>query len=211
MIEHAHWIQTLGGRQLDYLDPRPEAIHWPTVATVLARVPRYAGHTERGTYSVAQHCEQGARAIVRDTGRRDYAAAFLLHDVHEYVIGDDANPKVSALAAMADEMFPCDHGGEIVKGVFRELKRRLDVAIHYAAGFDAFPLDPDTSAVVRRYDLRMLRTERDALLSTPPQPWVDAVEQAEPIEDLSIAPCSERYARSRFLVALHELCPRVIL
>lgn len=184
------WIQTLGSGWLDLANPDPKHINFRTIAIVLARVPRFAGHTDKGPYSVAQHCVEGARAILRDGHGQDAAKAFLLHDAHEAYIGDMATPLVGAMSAIATRLGASEYGAAVIRQTVRELKRELDSAIYLAAGVH-FPLPAYIETVVSLYDLRMLRTERDARLAPPPAPWMDAVENAVPVEGCDLYPWSE--------------------
>jgi len=197
-----HWMQTLGSGALDLVRPDPASINLDTVATVLARIPRYAGHTERGPFSVAQHSVEGAHAILRDGFAREAAAAFLLHDAHEAFIGDDATPKVEALAVIATEEEGDLYAGDVVRRAHRALKARLDEAIYAAAGIER---SRETRAIVRLYDLRMLRTERDARLAPPPKPWADVVEAAAAIAGCDLNPWRTDVAETAFRAAMREL------
>lgn len=163
------WMQALGGTAVDLVNPTPDMIHWPTIATVLARLPRFGGHTRNGTYSVAQHCIEGAAAIVRDGHPLLAAAAFLIHDAHEAYIGDVTTPVQRALAHHADQAFPYAYHGAVERA-FTSLKSALDSAIYPAAGLP-WPLPPHIAAVVKSYDIRMMVTERDERLDPPPYPW----------------------------------------
>lgn len=202
----AIWIQTLPalgsrqGRALDLIDPKPEQIDFRTIATVLSRVPRFAGQTGGGVLSVAQHCTEGARAILRDTGRNDWAAAFLLHDAHEYAMGDIATPVAQALAHHAEK----DLGkGGAVSYAIRSLKSALDSAIYRAAGM-SYPLDAQTAALVKLYDARMLVTERNARLAEPPYPHDT---QAEPVADVDMFPWSAGSAEAFYWRHCVDLLP----
>jgi len=89
----SYWITTFSGRTLDYLNPRPEAIHIDDIALHLSRMPRFSGATKR-FYSVAQH-SCGVERIIRalyglDSCRLRYEA--LLHDAHEAYMGDVPTP-----------------------------------------------------------------------------------------------------------------------
>lgn len=204
------WRQLLGGKKLDFADPDPALIDWNDIATVLARIPRYTGHTESGVLSVAQHCVGGARAIQRDGYSGDVAAAFLIHDAHEAFIGDIGTPTLDALAHHA-VMEAGDLGAErIVRAAMRGLKRSLDAAIYSAAGIP-WPLDVDVAQTVREYDLRMLRTERDWRMAPPPEPWIAACENAKPIEDADLFPWSEYLAREEWIEMARELLPALRL
>lgn len=200
------WIQTLGGNWLDLANPDPAHINFRHVAMVLARVCRFAGHTERGPYSVAQHCVEGAKAILRDGHGRDAAAAFLLHDAHEAYIGDMPTPLVGALMHYAkdDDTLMMDSNrkaGFVVSRAIQSIKIELDTAIYMAAGVH-YPGPHYT--LVKLYDLAMLRTERDARLAPPPASWMDAVENAVPVEGCDLYPWSEDVARSAYMEMLRD-------
>lgn len=200
----AIWLQTIGGaRYVDLANPKPEQINFEAMATVLARVPRFGGHTN-GIYSVAQHCVEGAYAILRDTGRRDAAAAFLLHDGHEYLIGDIATPVQEALAAAADVFDGDRDGGDIVRCAIGNLKARLDAAIYAAAGI-AWPLPKDVRAIVKDYDMRMCATEHRARMDAAPFPWVEQVENAASVVGCDLAQWDEWCAHDAFQSAFYDL------
>lgn len=199
-------IHTLGGGQLHLVNPTIEQIDFSRISIALSRVQRCAAQTEKGL-SIAQHMVEGARAIMRDTGRRDMAAAFLLHDVHEAFMGDIATPVLEALCAIADEA-ATEHGPNphrVVRRAVKTLKKRLDAVIYAAAGI-AWPLPEPVVKVVKEYDLRMLRTERDLFMSPPPHRWIDAVENAEPVAGVTSEVWSARCARVMWLAAFQELC-----
>jgi hypothetical protein len=199
------WLQLLGSVPLALVNPSIRQIDIETVATVLARISRFGGHTEDGAYSVAQHSREGAYAILRDTGRRDWAAAFLLHDAHEFAMGDIATPITDAIehriqaagGAVAAEAF---------RGAVRSLKADLDAVIYRAAGL-SWPLHAETVRVVKDYDVRMCRTERDARLAPPPYRWADVFENAEPVAGVDLWPWSEGVARVYFKAACRDLLP----
>lgn len=198
---HPAWVQTVNSGAVCLVNPKIEQVKFEAIALGLARCARFAGHTIK-FYSVAQHLAAGAEAVLRDTGRRDWAAAYLLHDAHEAYIGDDTSPKMLALASVADQLYG---SGEIIRRTFRSLKNRLDSVIYPAAGI-LWPLDPETHHIVKEYDLRMCRTERDLLMTTPPHPWADVLEQAEPIEGVDLEFWWEDRAYSTWMEMLEELC-----
>lgn len=198
------WLQTLGGGALDLLDPQPEQINLHHVARVLSRIPRFGGHTEgpaREIYSVAQHSIEGARAILRDTGRKDAAAAFLLHDAKEYALGDWATPVKDALMTAAEAQY--GFSGLIVRYTIKRLERGLDTAIHARAGLP-YPLAPDVAKIVKEYDVRMCRTERDARLAAPPRAWCDAVERALPVGGCDLSPWLPGIAETWFVQKMRD-------
>jgi uncharacterized protein len=179
------WIQTASGIAFDLIAPIPEMVNFETdIAESLARLPRFNGHLRSGPYSVAQHSVVGADALFNETGRRDLAAAFLLHDAHEAYIGDITTPVARALAIYAGETAS---GGrdDLAAAVARHaavkstesgialMKERLDRAIHTAAGI-AWPLPDNVREAVKLMDLRMLVTEQQHLLGPEVRPWVPA-------------------------------------
>jgi len=89
------WQRMLSGRRLDLLDPSPLDVEIEDIARGLARVARWNGQT-RGphVFSVAQHSllvEAIARHLEPEAPPST-AAAVLLHDSAEYVIGDIISP-----------------------------------------------------------------------------------------------------------------------
>lgn len=192
------WLQTIHPvqelRRFDLVNPTAAMVHFPAVAHVLARIPRFAGHTAGDLiYSVAQHCVEGAYAIERDTGNREAARAFLLHDGHEYIMGDIATPLVTALDWW--------DGGGAVSAAVRSLKNSLDEAIYEAAGI-GWPLLRSVRVIVKEYDIRMGRTERDERLAEPPMVWDDRYTNAEPVLGCDLSEWGRAVAEGRFLQAL---------
>lgn len=184
------WIQTLTGRALDLMAPTADMIDLTgEIPEVLARVPRFGGHVAGGAYSVAQHCVLGADAILHKTGNLDLARAFLLHDAHEYAMGDIASPVADALCertglALARRMPTVSeqarrNGAVMAREAIRSLKRDLDAAIYAAAGLP-WPLPAEMAAAVLEWDLAMLKAERAYLLTAPPYPWHSSIETIAP-------------------------------
>lgn len=186
------WIQTLAGG-FDLLEPRVEHVDFQSLSVALSRIPRFLGYTSGGVLSVAQHCVEGALAIECETGRRDAAAAFLLHDAHEAFIGDIPTPVQRALEVYYPE----------VRAAIRTLKDRIDAAIYGAAGIE-WPLDDETRDIVRTFDLRMCRTERDLFCSTPSQRWEDAIENAVPVNGCSREMWGQKRAKWEFQCAFRN-------
>ena len=131
------WQRMLSGRRLDLLDPSPLDIELEDIAHGLARVARWNGQTGGANiFSVAQHCllvEALARARVPrlDRGRR---LAVLLHDAHEYVIGDMISPfKV------------------VIGDAYKAVERRLLAAIHVRFGLPPQSA-PEVEALIKAAD-----------------------------------------------------------
>lgn len=199
------WLQTINPerelRRFDLVNPTAAMVNFPAMARVLARIPRFGGHTEdEEIYSVAQHSVEGAFAILRDTGNREAARAFLLHDGHEYLIGDIATPVVKALSVHAEMADGFIAGLHVVRAI-KKLKDVLDRVIYGAAGI-AWPLPPDVAAIVKEYDGRMGRTELDARMDEPPCAHGPRYMNAKPVEGVDLSPMSQKMACGRFLAAL---------
>lgn len=170
------WVQTYNNVKFDLLNPTPDMVDFSTVARALSRIPRFVAHTEGSQpYSVAQHCVIGSNAIEVATGQWALAFAFLLHDAHEAYIGDIVNPVVAAL----DTIQP-------VKAAFTELKKRIDHAIYSAAGVVNFLDAPELQAKVKEFDMRMCKTERDALYLSNAGLWDKSVEQVMSIPGVAL-------------------------
>lgn len=148
------WGQTASGRRWWYLEPHAEDVHWRDVAISLARLPRFTGHMAEDVahYSVAQHC-----CLVADRLPPELRLAGLLHDAHEFVLGDRARPLKQAL--------------ELVGGLdaWRLLEQVTDEAIYGAAGI--LPPADSIKARIAHEDLRALATERRDLLAECEAEW----------------------------------------
>ena len=205
------WLQTASGRAFDLVEPMPGMVDFEVdIPEALARIPRFTGHVRGGAYSVAQHSVIGANALQQETGRRDLAAAFLLHDAHEAYIGDIATPIGPALADLAVHASPMGVNADLhVRRALHLMKAQLDRAIHDAAGIE-WPLPDDVARAVKEMDLRMLATERRQVLGPAPARWDEAVEAAKPIRmtgKLRIWPWPQ--AADAFRTALRNLIPSI--
>ncbi|RWQ35494.1 MAG: hypothetical protein EOS20_18470 [Mesorhizobium sp.] len=175
------------------------------VAEGLARLCRYGGHVPGNPYSVAQHCVVGADAAIEETGDANLAAYFLLHDAHEFVIGDMIKPVAIWLATIADELYGAS-ANNMVETVLATAKAKLDMVIWRAAGLP--PPGKTYRAAIADFDLRMLATEQRQLLMPAPKSWGAAIDAARPIQMRGrltawpVAKAAEQY-RDR----LAQLCP----
>lgn len=188
------WMQTQGGRKLDLMDPSKTKVDWCVIAHALARINRFTGHT-REAYSVAEHCVRGHDAI-----EAPFKLAFLLHDAHEYAVGDLATPMANAMAQMVENLV--GHGGA-VKRAIKLLKALHDQEIYKAAGLP-FPLDMETERAVKHMDLTMLMTERRDLLGPSPESW-GHYEETPPLNEIITQPWHPTNAEVQFLdrLAMH--------
>ena len=146
------------GTQIDLQSPNLDMMTLVTAASSLSKICRYAGNTD-GFYSVARHQYIGAEALYR-CGRIKEARAFLVHDLHECIIGDVTAPV-------------CEYLGPVM----RDLKQRLDrlVEIKYGVDLQCF--------LVKGMDKQMLYYEWRELMPTFPEAeGYDRIDVA-PIDD----------------------------
>lgn len=166
----ADTILTLAnGRGVDLLNPKPADIDFIVMAEQLAKEPRYNGATPHCIFSVAQHVCLGVDAILRDSGDRELAAYFLLHDGHEHTLKDDTTPKKRAIAAIAAQRFGVL--ADQIMEAFALLTDRHDAAIHQAAGL-AWPPSEWRQKQIKEYDLRAFVAEwRDLMPGVEHPNW----------------------------------------
>lgn len=137
------------------------------MANVLAKLSRFNGaYFERyptAIYSIAQHCVVGADLLFKETGDRKLAGYFLLHDAHEYLIGDIPRP----VAKLLDHVYAAEQrrrfqgrGGILpVSTAIDVVKASLDDIIHTAAALPPLKSMPLYARQVSAMDDRMLRAE----------------------------------------------------
>lgn len=174
-------MPTASGRSLDMVDTPAEQIDFRDLAWSLSRLPRCNANTPgKNIVSIAQHQVWGCDTLYRETGDRLTAAAFLLHDGHEFAIGDMTTPTLDAVTVYSRRLF-CLAPDVVVRDSFHALKANFDRAIYAAAGLP-WPLDAARAEAVRSMDLRVLRAERDWLYAVPPRLWAPEVEFAIPAD-----------------------------
>lgn len=157
LAEQTPYLLTRSGRAWPLLAPTADAVHWPDVAVALSRICRYAGHTPQH-YSVAEHCchvhdylERNARRDAQQAPERQprIAQLGLLHDAHEFVLGDTTSPLKMALRVLAGARYIAAWGA---------LEHATDAAIYAAAGIEA----PNSAEarLVKQADVAVLRAEK---------------------------------------------------
>jgi len=171
----AVWCQTLHGHALDLLAPDPRMLDFREIAEQLAAIARFAGaaRSRFGAVSVAFHTLLAAHEA--PPSLKPY---MLVHDAHEFAIGDIPTPAARALARIAD----ADGGGAprgwIVADALGRLKDGLDRAIWSAAGLA--PPDERQRAAIRFHDIKALVTERRDFCAPPPYSWGPEIEAVAP-------------------------------
>lgn len=178
VVSIAPWIQTLNGRAFDFEDMPQNKWDHVEVATILSRIPRFAGHT-RWPYTVAQHCVLVSRCF---KDREDRLAA-VLHDATEAFIGDISAPLKHWLR---------DYGGSTA---LKTLESRIWEWIadkHYLNEYDL--------TKIRYEDMAALSTEARDLMATHPRPWC----AMPPPWGQRIEPWCAEYARDQWLRAYSD-------
>ncbi len=126
-------------------------VAWPLTA------PRYGNClARRRQWSVALHSVAVARTVFEVTGNAEAAAAGLMHDCHEAIIGDITTPL----------------GNYLGKDRVKELKADVDAAIYLRLGipFDLLPTRAYKS-VIAEADLAALHVERHLWAAPEPRSW----------------------------------------
>lgn len=138
------WRQSVTGRAIRPLDPRPGDYAIEDIAQGLAGTNRYGGQGSR-YYSNAEHC-----VLVSLCGDPAYARWKLLHDAHEAITGVDMPAPIKRLPQM--------------RWWIDEVETPIDHALMIQ--FNAHDVG-DTAEI----DRRILHDERSALFGPPPMPW----------------------------------------
>lgn len=152
------FAQTFTGGAIDLLTP--DHINFRDVAAQLARIRRYNG-AALFDISVARHSINVVIALEKYHGADDTTLLYgLLHDAHDYAVGDIIHPVKQLLEAIYGTLEP-----------LKKVTRNLDRAIHSAAG-----LPPEMNAacarMVKEADLRMLATEKRDFLDDCIRKWM---------------------------------------
>jgi hypothetical protein len=191
------------GKGIDLTAPRAEDIDFDVVAEHLAKENRYNGATRGFVYCVAQHSIIGADAAFTDTGSRELAGYFLLHDGPEAFLKDDTTPKKKAIAEIAAAEFGI-LSAEILS-TFALLTDRFDAAIHKAAGLTWAP-PASLRAAIKAYDEIMFVTEWRDLMRCAPHPNWDQYRKVHPLPDV-IVPMHWTNAKTMFLDRCQRYLP----
>lgn len=161
------WILTRTGRRFDLLDPQPEQINPIDIASALANLALFNGHTWP-LYSVAQHS-----LLVAEMVPREHKPAALLHDATSAYLGNLINT-----AKQLPEL----------KSVF-VIERKIWTVI-----CERFRLDSELPNCVKQAELTALATERRDLM--PACPDLEYLEGIEPLpRRIAAGPADRVYTR----------------
>ena len=178
-------VRTAWGREVDLVEPDPATIHIDDIAHHLARINRFSGAT-RETWSVAAHSLLVAELMGREGCTPVDCLYGLLHDAHEYVVGDIVSP---VSGAVQDDL-------NLSYEPFELVKDRLDRAIWIALDLDRPARE--IMALVKRFDALALGLEARDLLPNGPGAgfgaWLD--EHAEGWRTMEWPDGQSRWLRS---------------
>ena len=194
------------GALVDLADLCADDIDFGEMAIALSKIARFNGIDGNLIgLSVAQHCVMGADALFRETGDGELAGYFLLHDGHEYLIGDITRPAIRLIDHFiaAHQMAP--------RSAIRVAGRALDLAklaidrvIINAAGRPAIHLMPLYARQVREMDERMCAAEASALFgATGDVPLIEC-HMPPPKLTGAIAPWPAAKAKDAFIDRLEK-------
>lgn len=188
------WSFRADGTVFDLANPDPAEVDLETMAGRLSRIARYNGTPECAAFSVAQHSVQGARSILFERKDRFLATLFLLHDGHEFVLGDDVSPKTWLMEAIMPGY----------AAAWASAKAGWDEAV-----YSAFDLPPPSRwsktqhNIVTSMDMRMLVLEATALFG--PRAALQLPRMAPPRGAGAILPWGAAKAEMEFLELGREL------
>ncbi len=152
------WTFVPGGSVMDIAAPHPDKVCFLEMATALSRIVRFDG---RGI-PVAQHLVMGAEAILREVRDEHLAALYLLHDGHEWLLGDQTRPTMQLFDGVINQIMPPALPQR--RFVFATDARKIiasgwDRAIYCAAG------KPDPSAWTEQQKARVKGMDERMLLA----------------------------------------------
>ncbi|CAM5575369.1 hypothetical protein MAUB1S_09672 [Mycolicibacterium aubagnense] len=200
------------GTVVDLVNITPADIDFAAMAAGLAKIVRFNGSFRGLAYSDAQHCVMGADAMMNETGDQVLAGYFLLHDGHEYLLGDWSKPSVDAILHHLLAYVGKDDKTAGLKQFIREAYRRaisdakahIDRAIFAAARIPNLASMPATVAQVKDMDTRMLRAEALALYGQNAARHLPAADRPAPKLDASIKPWGAMKAEEAFIDRLQR-------
>lgn len=183
---------------------QPADIDFSAMAAGLSKLACFNGAYRCEAYSVAQHCVMGADATMKETGDAVLAGYFLLHDGHEYIIGDWVRPAVKLIehhyAIEHRRRFQKRPAGHLSVGTAINLaKADIDRVILDAARLPPLARMPLYARQVRDMDERMLRAEGLALFGAKAAPHLPAADLPTPKLANAIVPWGPMKAELAFV------------
>lgn len=140
------WRNTIKGKVLDFDNFGPDDVDIHEIASCLAKICRYTGHTH-GFYSVAQHS-----VLVSNLLPNDCAMYGLFHDCAEAYISDIITPLKDILRANNAFHF------------YEEMESMIEEAVFRKIGYP-YPLRSEIAINVKHADTVLLATEKRDVLT----------------------------------------------
>jgi len=188
------------GRVIDLAKPDHEIVCFAEIANTLSKVARFNGRNRGIALSVAQHCVMGAQALINEGATRHEAALFLLHDAHEWALGDLIRPSADLYAAACNELY----GETRLLDAIAACKAAWDEAIYFAAGLPGPEVwTKRQKKLVKDMDQRMQRAEAIALFG--PAAGAKFPKSATPKLTGAIKPWAAGKAEEQFLSMARKL------
>lgn len=200
------------GTVMNLAAPQVSDIDFAEMAAGLSKIARFNGRYACAAYSDAQHSVFCADALYAETGDAVLAGCGLLHDGHEYLIGDLTRPFASLIAlnvacVMREGGFAPDvaeRAGAAVAEAIRAAKSAIDDAIFAAAGVGYPRLYPAYVRQVHDMDERMLRAEGLALFGRKAGAHLPAARRPAPKLTSPIEPWGAAKAEMVFIDRLER-------
>jgi len=145
------YATTYCGKDIDLMKPDYIGLSLDTIATHLAKLPRYSGAND-GWYSVARHSLIGAKAFHR-RGAVERAKQFMLHDAHEAIIGEITTPVANALGKRRVAILKLAHDEAVEKRWNVDLRfnvkpiKEMDAELLYREWGRLMPGDPSKHGI----------------------------------------------------------------
>lgn len=161
-------IIMLDGSVADLSRITADDVDFAHVAASLSKVTRFNGRHRGQGFSVAQHSVMGADALFREFGDGILSGYFLLHDAHEFLLGDINRPVLlemdrSVAAVLLARGLSEDLAAGAVVEAIRLARHRIDLAIHAAARLQPIERMPLYARQVAEMDERMCMVEARTL------------------------------------------------
>lgn len=194
------WSFNADGTVMDLGRPDQSFVCFIEIGNTLSKIARFNGRYPGPAYSDAQHCVMGAQAILNEGGTNIEAALFLLHDAHEWALGDQIRPAVDLYDGVVRDLYGEDHVVDSIAAA----KAAWDEVIYAAArlpGPEAWTKKQKT--LVKAMDDRMCRAEAIALFG--PRAAEQFPKSVTPKTTGAIRPWAAMKAEEEFRKMAHRL------
>lgn len=193
-LTDSRWMQTFSGEQVWPLVPEG-TIRFIDIAHALSNICRFGGHT-KSFYSVAQHSVYASHMVPPD-----HAKWALLHDAAEAYLGDAIRPLKNSLEVFNPDMRSWESFSDHEEQLLKHIGERF--GLQWPPPFEA----------IEDADLRLLISERRALLQPSPAPWgifsdmtpgelADLESRTVPIMPLSPMEAKQEFCRRAIQIGL---------